>query len=482
MAAALVALSGCASTDATPGFRDMAKTVHERTGYRLRWGQDTEEDHDADRALGDLLARPLSVDGAVEVALLRSPSLQAIYEDLSLAQADVVQAGLLSNPVFSADFTTAERDAIDPNFIFGVTQSFLDLLLIPAKKKIANAAFEAAKFRVASAVFAATAEVKAAFYAVQAADQTLGVRRTMASAEEASFELVQRQAAAGDVSDLVAADEKTLYLETRLDATRAEAGVEAAREHLTRLMGLTSPAWRAAGGLPDLPPADVPLDRLEEHALRERLDLAALRGEAQTLDYALGLAKTSRWTGVIDIGVDVARLKDGHIAVGPRASLELPIFDQRQAPIARLEAQLRKSQSLLAEQIVDVRSEVRGAYARMQYARQIADQYRASIIPTREHVVELSQQEYSAMLLGVYQLVAAKRSEVSAYGEYIDAVREYWTARADLELALGGNLPSAPAAAAPTPSSMPMPSSSPPMPSSMPMPMNMPMPEHHHEP
>ena len=455
--AAATLTTACASTSAVPGFRDVKKTVRERTGYRLRWNQATEEDRDVEHAVRDLLARPLSVDGAVQVALLNSPSLQALYEDLSLAQADVVQAGLLSNPVFSADITTAEREALDPNLIVGVTQSFLDLLLIPARKRVAAAGFEAAKFRVGSAVLEVAAQVKAAFYAAEAADQTLAVRRAMASAEEASFELAQRQAEAGNVSELAASDEKTLFLETRLDVSRAEADDDAARERLTRAMGLAAPSWTTAGRLPDLPPADASIDRLEDQAVRDRLDLAALRQEVQTLDYALGLAKTSRWTGVIDIGVDVARLKDGRIAVGPRASLELPIFDQRQAPVARLEAQLRKSQALLAERVVEVRSDVRAAHDRMRHARQMAEQYRSAVIPSREHVVELSQQEYDAMLLGVYQLIAAKRGEVTAYREYIETVRDYWTARADLELALGGSLAPAARADASPPAGPPRP-------------------------
>jgi cobalt-zinc-cadmium efflux system outer membrane protein len=158
----------------------------------------------------------------------------------------------------------------------------------------------------------------------------------------------------------------------------------------------------------------------------------------QTLGYALGLAKTSRWTGVIDVGADVARLKDGHIAVGPRAAIELPIFDQRRATIARLEAQLRTSQQLLEARAIEIRSEVREAQSRLVTARRTADLYRHEIIPTREKLVALSQQQYDAMLLGVYQLVLAKQNEINAYRGYIDAVRDYWSAHADLDRAVGG--------------------------------------------
>jgi cobalt-zinc-cadmium efflux system outer membrane protein len=50
--------------------------------------------------LRDLLSRELTVETAVQVALLNNKTLQATYEDLSVAQADLVQAGLLQNPVF----------------------------------------------------------------------------------------------------------------------------------------------------------------------------------------------------------------------------------------------------------------------------------------------------------------------------------------------------------------------------------------------
>jgi outer membrane protein, heavy metal efflux system len=63
------------------------------------------------------------------------------------------------------------------------------------------------------------------------------------------------------------------------------------------------------------------------------------------------------------------------------------------------------------------------------------------VIPLRERIVALSQQHYDAMLLGVYQLLLAKQAEVNAYREYIEAVRDSWIARADLERSLGGRLP-----------------------------------------
>jgi cobalt-zinc-cadmium efflux system outer membrane protein len=47
------------------------------------------------------------------------------------------------------------------------------------------------------------------------------------------------------------------------------------------------------------------------------------------------------------------------------------------------------------------------------------------------------------MLLGVYQLISAKQNEVNTYREYIETVRDYWIARADLERAVGTRLAAA---------------------------------------
>ena len=449
----------------------MAATVQARTGHAVRWNQVTSDDQRASQAVRSLLLKPLTVDGAVQIALLRNPRLQAIYEELSLAQADVVQAGLLSNPVFSADITTAEREALAPNLIVGVTQSFLDLLLIPAKKKIAASAFEQAKYRVGSEVLDLAAQTKAAYFKVVATEQALAMRRAVAEAQQASYELAERQRNAGGTSELAAMSERALSEQTQLDLARGEAELSAAHEELTRLMGLwgAEVGWRSVDRLPEVPLLEPSVEQLESRAVSERLDLAAMRQEVQTLHYALNLATTSRWTGIVDIGADVARLKDGRVVVGPRASIELPIFDQRQAPIARLEAQLRSSEELLQARAIEVRSEVREARNRLLYARRVIDRYQREIIPTRQALLALSQQQYDAMLLGVYALIQVKQSEVNAYREYIEAVRDYWIARSDVERAIGGAFPVLDSG-----TTAPMPS---PIPSGAPAPRSS---EHHH--
>ena len=82
----------CASTSAAPAFRETAQLVEMRTGRRSFWNQGGAADEAVARRIRELSSGDLSVDGAVQMALLNNEELQAVYEDLTIAQADLVQA------------------------------------------------------------------------------------------------------------------------------------------------------------------------------------------------------------------------------------------------------------------------------------------------------------------------------------------------------------------------------------------------------
>jgi outer membrane protein, heavy metal efflux system len=438
-------LSACASTSAEPAFRDTADVVEARTGRRIFWNQGGAADDAVARRVRELLGHDLSIDAAIQIALLNNKELQALYEDLSIAQADLVQAGLLQNPTFSGGVTVpvAGQD-VQTGFDLGVAQDFLDLFLLSAKKKVAGAELEATKLRVGDAVLRTTFDVQTAYYMLLAAQQIHDMRRTVLEAGDAAVGLAEAQHAAGNTSDLDLVNERTLYEQLRTDVKRSEADVVAAREALTRLLGLWGPdaAFHVPSKLPDPPPAEAPLDHLEALAVGRRLDLASAHERSQALSHAAAMAKNFRFVGSPGAGVNFERSPERYTAVTPSASLQLPIFDQKQAAVARLEALVRQAQARETALAVDIRSEVRAARGRLVAMRDVVDRYAKVVVPLREQVVSLSQEHYNAMLLGAYQLLAAKQNEVNAYREFIEALRDYWVARADLERAIGTAIPS----------------------------------------
>ncbi|MFP2926283.1 TolC family protein [Pyxidicoccus sp. 3LG] len=437
--------SGCASIQKERGHAEVAALVEERLGHKTRWNQGTPEDAEVARHLDTLLAGELTSDRAVEVALLNNPALQGTYEDLGVSQADMVQAGLLSNPTLSGSIGFPISGIGVSEHEFSLVQEFVDLFTMPLRKRVAQEQFMADTLRVAHEALATAAEVRKTFSEVQARQQLLELRRLVLQAAEAAADLATRQYEAGNITELELATERASSEQARLDLAQEELALVEDREHLNRLLGLwgTRTQWTLAEKLPALPSEEAALERLESLAIRQRLDIDAARKQASLLWNALELARSTRYFGRVEVGVHTHRDADGPRLFGPTLSLELPIFDQRQALIARLEAQHRQGERRLQELSINARSEVRAARARLMTLRLVSERYRQVVLPLREKVVEQSQLQYNAMQLGLYALLAAKREQVEAYRAYIEAVRDYWMARAELERLVGGRLPSA---------------------------------------
>src|SRR6188768_2606160 len=90
-------LTGCSAAPPS-GFESVRQITEERTGgARTTWRSSAMADALVAREVDDMLAQPLMPDQAVQIALLSHPKLQAEYEHLGVAQADLVEAGLLRN-------------------------------------------------------------------------------------------------------------------------------------------------------------------------------------------------------------------------------------------------------------------------------------------------------------------------------------------------------------------------------------------------
>jgi len=135
---------------------------------------------------------------------------------------------------------------------------------------------------------------------------------------------------------------------------------------------------------------------------------------------------------------------------GPRIDLALPIFDQGQADLARLNAEVRRATANYEGLASDVRSQVREARDTLRSARAATEYYEKTLLPQRRLILRETLLHYNAMQRSNYELFAEKERQLVAERDSIEALRDYWIARAELEMALGGRLPGgSPAPAAP---------------------------------
>ena len=123
---------------------------------------------------------------------------------------------------------------------------------------------------------------------------------------------------------------------------------------------------------------------------------------------------------------------------GYTISVELPIFDWGTAGVAKAEAIYMQSVNRTAETAINARSEVRQTYKGYRSSFEIARHFRDEIVPLKKRVSEENQLRYNGMLIGVFELLADARSQITSVQGYIDALRDFWIAKADLDMALIG--------------------------------------------
>ena len=425
-----------------PPSRPVEKAVKERTGLAVRWQQDAAAREAALAEVRTLLKKPLTVNRAVQIALLNNRELLATFEDVGVSAADLREAGLWKNPSFDLSVRFPDRPPSGANWEEAVAFDLLDLLMLPLRKRVAADHLAAAQLRVADDTLRLVAEVKMAVYDLQGDEAMLVFQRTIADIQNSAVDLTQRQHEAGNVTDLALQNQQAAYNSARLELAMAENAQREHREKLNRLLSLWGgdTAWKIAAGLPLLPENDVPLRGLESLAVGQRLDLAAAQMELAGVIRALGLTKTYRYIGALEFGADTERDTDRTNLTGPRLRLELPIFNQGQARVAKGEAELRRAERKVEGLAIGIRADVRALHDKLAALREAARFYQSEVLPTRRAITAGTLLQYNGMLIGNYELFRTRAEQIEAEHKAIAMMRDYWTTRAELERAVGGNL------------------------------------------
>ena len=459
-----LAVCACASVPRDAGFADVAALARERGGHELAWRRGGPEDEELDRRVRALASEELTLESAVEIALLSNRRLQALYAELGFAQADLLAAARLPNPLLHAELRFPEgggRSALD----LGLEQSFLSLLWMPLKKRMAADAFEAAKLRVTAGALALSSEVRAAFRRLQGEQQLVELARTSLEAAEASYELAGRLHAAGNIRDLDLALERAQREEARVAVADAELALTEQREALATLLGLYGgeAALRVSARLPDLPSEVGSSAELEARAIASSLSLDATRHEIERAGRRLDLAGHQGLVPDLALGVVAERESEGHWELGPSLALPLPLFSQGQPEERRAAAELERLRETYLADAVELRGHVRRAAARVVALHARAAFLRDVLLPLRTEVLDGMQLEYNAMQEGAFRLLVAKRDQLAAGAAYLATLTDYWVASSALDGLLEGAPPrgSASSHAAPAGATLALSSTSP---------------------
>ena len=433
----VLVLAGCASFSPDGGFGPVQQTASERLGKEVRWARTAEDQDRIDARVTELLAKPLTVDDAVQVALLNNKGLQARFFELGIGEAELVQASRLPNPGFS--FGRIKRgDEVELER--GYHLNLARLLAMPLVRQVEERRYALTRGAVSVQLLSLASEARKSYFTAVAAEETVRYMRQVQQAAEASAELARRMAEVGNFNKLQRMREQGFYADATQTLARAERAALASREKLTRLMGLwgAQTRFQLPERLPDLPEAPKDQPDIERVALAQRLDVQGAKLAAEQTAKNLGLTKTTRFVNVLELGWVHNSSNEEPTQTGWEVGLELPLFDWGGARVARAEAVYMQAVNRAAETAVNARSEVREAYGAYRSSWDIARHNRDEIVPLRQRIAEENVLRYNGMLIGVFELLADTRSQIASVNAYIESLRDFWLAQADLEMALIG--------------------------------------------
>jgi len=440
---AVFCMDGCTGFTRDGGFDAVADAARRHLAKDIQWPRTSQERAKADAQVAALLGQPLSVEDAVQVALLNNRMLQGAFEELGISEADLVQAGRLPNPRFDLRHAgAAGQYDIEETLSLNV----LSLLTMPYARDIERRRFAQTQSVVLLRVAQLAKDTREAYYAAVAARESRDYLQQVRAAAETGATLAQRMQAAGNWNRLDQAREQNVYIDALQGVTHAELAEEAARERLISVMGLPGEETGArklqlAEVLPILPTSLENLPDVESVLLQNRVDLQLMRMRMDELQRNIKLTRSTRFVNVLDAGATRVRQgsRDTPYERGYTITLEVPIFDNGSARVKKSEAIYAQAVDRFTQVAIEARSQIRLAYANYRAAFELAKQQRDEALPLRKAVAQENLLRYNASQISIFELLSGAREQAAGFDGYIQRVRDFWIAKSQLDAALLGD-------------------------------------------
>ena len=273
----------------------------------------------------------LTADLIVQAALLNNPRVRLELSRLDAAQAERIQAGLVSNPMVSLMALRPEGGG-RYELGYSLMQSLFDLFTRSRRIAVAQAAQRRVEAEVIVQLLTIAQDSQAAYYDALAAQAKLDLQRERLALEEESNRLLQRQASQGAVSASAAMEQQAATSMRAHEMQAADAELAQARSALAQLLGLSSasalnlPASLPAFAMPGL---DAPA--LQALATSNRAELRAATAGIEQAKAERDLQSGALRTYEPSLGLAGARETDGMWLNGLELKVLIPVFDTGQA-------------------------------------------------------------------------------------------------------------------------------------------------------
>lgn len=471
---ALLAASGCGRVRPQADYTKAGDLIRQRVPTTQVYSPSDEPSPLVD------IADRLTLDQALQRAMLANRELQASFAEIGVARADLVQSQLLKNPTLSLVAMFPEgggRSKID----LGIGQDIADLWQIPVRKRIAQAELDQAILRIVGQAVELASTVKQAYHRVQYGRESLAIAQANIEIAQRSEDAALARFRAGQVGKIDVDLARALALQARLATIDIERVVRVAQADLAVAMGLSH--WPGAevaleplpGGMPPV----VAMEAAVSAALTERTDLEAQqrmvraarnqvrqewrkvfpsvelgfqleRPEARAMpgrkvayDTLLASVKNGKPT-LPDIQRRSDRQRDKRqqidVTMGPALTVPLPIFDQNRAQIAKAVIRYQQEMVRLEGLRQRIEKDVRVAASNYQAAVDTVQFYEQQLLPQLQSSLDTATASYRAGEGTILLVIEAQRALLASKSDVNKVQLGRLIAADELERSMGGPL------------------------------------------
>ncbi len=305
----------------------------------------------------------LSPEEAAVLAVIANPSLRAVRDERGIAAAQLLQAGILPNPVLtlsmehpSGGLTAGTINAYGSELDWEITS----LITRSSRKKAAGAQAAAVDLTIAWREWQAAQEAKLHCFRLYWTGKKVSLLKEAARDLSWKLRRIEKGVADGFLTEVDRAAAQSAWREIKLRLAGMEEEREKERLALNRAVGF--PPDRVLP-LQEITPSPEWLTFYEKeekpHPEERRLDLMALKMGYQSQEEGLRTAVLSQFP-TIGIGLIHARDTGDVITTGPAVTFEFPLFDRGQGRIAKARATRKKLFDEYTARLFEARSQIAG--------------------------------------------------------------------------------------------------------------------------
>jgi cobalt-zinc-cadmium efflux system outer membrane protein len=382
------------------------------------------------RAQGPSAPMTVTLDEAIQQAIAHNLNLLAERDNVRLADAAILTAGLRPNPVVT--FTAARPDqalvdaGVSPN-----EQIFrTDYVLERGGKRDrrieeASLAKSSAALQLANSSRLLVLDVARAFTDVQLAKLNLALAADTLKAFNDVVAVNTQRVRAGDLSEVELVRSRLAALQYQNDLRGQELKLRSARNRLSMLIG-RGPAGDTLDTTGELRTASLAIgrDALLRQALDARPDLRALRTEQAR---SVAELKLQLANGKVDYTVGAEYHRQESTAIHGNAyafviSAPLPLFSRNQGEIARARVQQSQLDAKVRALEAAVASDVASAYDEYATARELLNTIDTQMLAQAREVRATTEYSYRRGEASFIEFLDAQRA-------FNDTMRSYHEAR-----------------------------------------------------